>query len=225
MKVRVHSSWEARLRNYFQTESFRNLAEFIKSEYKSKTVYPPAKWIFRALDEVPFDQVRAVILGQDPYHGPGQANGLCFSVHPGIPIPPSLSNIYKEIVREFGGSFPKSGDLSGWARQGVLLLNATLTVLEGAAGSHQKKGWEEFTDEVVRVLAEEKQGLVFLLWGSYAKKKGESIPPGKHLILHSAHPSPLSAHRGFLGNDHFRKTNEYLKEKGQKPIDWLGSLT
>lgn len=221
MEVRIEESWKNLLQEEFDRDYFYQLRNFVKTSYRNTTVYPPAKHIFRAFDVLPFDKVRVVILGQDPYHGPNQANGLCFSVNPGVRIPPSLLNIYKEIVGEMGGKIPQSGDLSHWAGQGVLLLNATLTVEAGKAGSHQGKGWEKFTDAVVEILSEKKEGLVFLLWGSYAQKKGAVIDRNKHLVLESPHPSPLSANRGFFGNNHFRKTNEYLMEIGEEPIRWI----
>ena len=184
------------------------------------TVYPPGKEIFTAFDACVFDNTRVVIIGQDPYHGPGQANGLCFSVKEGMRIPPSLVNIFKEIRNDLGKPIPVSGDLKRWAEQGVLLLNATLTVRASEAGSHQKKGWEQFTDAVIRELSSQKENLVFLLWGAYAQKKGEMIDRSKHLVLMSAHPSPFSADRGFFGNKHFSQTNAFLKSKGFTEIDW-----
>lgn len=221
MDVKIEETWKAILQDEFNQEYFYQLRDFVKSSYRSTTVYPPAKYIFRAFDVTPFPNVRVVILGQDPYHGPGQAHGLCFSVNPGIPFPPSLLNIFKEVIQELGGSMPESGDLTHWAEQGVLLLNATLTVEAGKAGSHQNRGWERFTDHVIRTLSQKREGLVFLLWGSYAQKKGEWIDRNRHLVLASPHPSPLSAHRGFMGNGHFRKTNEYLVSRGAPPIRWL----
>lgn len=183
-------------------------------------IFPPARNIFAAFDATPFDQVKVVILGQDPYHGPGQAHGLCFSVQPDVPVPPSLLNMYKEIERDLGLPRPDHGHLMAWARQGVLLLNAVLTVEQGKAGSHQGKGWEEFTDHVVEVLDREREGLVFMLWGSYAQKKGRIVDARRHRVLRTTHPSPLSAHRGFLGCGHFSAANDYLKRRGQAPIDW-----
>lgn len=221
MEVKIDPSWKEQLQEEFNQPYFYELRDFVKSEYRKTTVYPPIKFLFRAFDATPFDQVKVVILGQDPYHGPGQANGLCFSVNPGVPIPPSLLNIYKEIQNELGGTIPNHGDLSHWAKQGVLLLNSTLSVEAGKPGSHQGKGWERFTDKVVEILSEKKENLVFLLWGSYAKKKGERINSTKHLVLHSAHPSPFSADRGFFGNGHFKKTNEYLIAHGKNPIEWF----
>jgi len=208
------------LENEFEKDYFSRLTEFVKAEYKQHTVYPEGKLIFNAFDHCPFHNVRVVILGQDPYHEPGQAHGLCFSVQQGISFPPSLQNIFKEIRADEGFEPHKDGNLERWANQGVLLLNATLTVRAHQAGSHQNKGWETFTDAVIHKLAEERSGLVFLLWGSYAQKKGEFINPKKHLVLKSVHPSPLSAHRGFFGNHHFSQANEYLMNQGLTPIDW-----
>jgi uracil-DNA glycosylase len=221
LNVKIEKSWLDLLESEFNSSYFKELTEFVRSEYKQYTVYPAAKNIFRAFDQVPVDRVRVVILGQDPYHGAGQAHGLCFSVESGIPLPPSLLNIYKEIVSEMGGSIPQSGDLTHWAEQGVLLLNATLTVRSGEAGSHQNKGWEVFTDSVIQKLSLEKKGLIFFLWGAYAIKKSEWINKKDHLVLTSPHPSPLSAYRGFFGNGHFKKANEYLISKGEKPIQWI----
>ncbi|TGK79835.1 uracil-DNA glycosylase [Leptospira montravelensis] len=218
--VQIESGWKEVLKEEFEKTYFTNLREWVRDQYKTSTVYPPAKLIFNAFDSCPFDQVKVVILGQDPYHGPGQAHGLCFSVNEGVPFPPSLQNIFKEIADDLQKPIPKSGNLTHWANQGVLLLNATLTVQKDKAGSHQNKGWEEFTDATIKILAEKKSNLVFLLWGSFAQKKEFLIPPNKHLVLKSAHPSPLSAYRGFLGNKHFSKTNEYLLTQGKKPIDW-----
>ncbi len=220
-EVRIEASWKECLREEFQLEYFQNLREFVRSEYRRTTVYPPARFLFRAFDMTPFHEVKVVLLGQDPYHGPNQANGLCFSVNPGVPFPPSLQNIFKEMVSEIGGEFPKTGDLSYLARQGVLLLNSILTVEAGKAGSHQGKGWERFTDSVIQKLSEQREKLVFLLWGSYAEKKGSIINRDKHLVLTSPHPSPLSANRGFFGNGHFLRTNEYLIRNHLSPIQWL----
>jgi uracil-DNA glycosylase len=220
MDVRIEQSWKVRLNSEFEKEYFTNLSGFVKEEYRTKTIFPPGGLIFNAFELCPFDKVKAVIIGQDPYHGPGQAHGLCFSVKEGIEFPPSLKNIFKEIESDLGYKPLVSGDLSRWARQGVLLLNATLTVRAHMAGSHQKKGWEEFTDSAISALNREKNNLVFFLWGAYAQKKGESIDRSRHLVLESVHPSPLSASRGFFGNKHFSRCNEYLVEKKIEPIDW-----
>ena len=220
MDVKIEKSWKERLTNEFEQPYFVDLVDFVKREYASTTIYPPAKLIFNAFDQCPFDNVKVVIIGQDPYHGPGQAHGLCFSVNDGIAFPPSLVNIFKEINDDLGVPVPKTGNLERWAKQGVLLLNATLTVRAHLAGSHQNKGWERFTDEVIRILAEEKEGLVFMLWGSYAQKKGAVINPSKHKVLKTVHPSPLSVYRGFFGCKHFSLANEYLQEKGKTPINW-----
>lgn len=218
--VKIHPSWKARLDPEFNKPYFQDLSEFVRKEYATQTVYPPGREIFAAFDACPFEEVKVVIIGQDPYHGPGQANGLCFSVHDGIRMPPSLVNIFKEIQKDLGKPFPSSGNLERWARQGVLLLNATLTVRASTPGSHQGKGWETFTDSVIRVISQEKSGVVFLLWGAYAQKKGEIIDRDRHLVLMSAHPSPFSADRGFFGNKHFSRANEYLRSKGMKEIEW-----
>jgi uracil-DNA glycosylase len=220
MNVKLHPSWKAHLDHEFTAPYFQQLADFVKNQYQQTTVYPHPKEIFKALDLCPFEAVKVVILGQDPYHGPGQANGLAFSVSDTIPIPPSLQNIYKELHSDLGKPIPKTGNLEVWAKQGVLLLNATLTVRAHEAGSHQQKGWELFTDAVIRALSEERENLVFLLWGNYAQKKGAIIHKQKHLILTSPHPSPLSAHQGFFGCRHFSKTNIYLMLHGQEPITW-----
>lgn len=220
MDVKIAPSWKTRLENEFTQPYFNQLIEFVKQEYKTQTVYPPGKEIFKAFDACEFNDVKVVIIGQDPYHGAGQANGLCFSVHDGIRMPPSLVNIFKEIQNDLRKPIPKSGDLTRWAEQGVLLLNATLTVRASSPGSHQNKGWESFTDAVIKKVSDEKENVVFLLWGSYAQKKGEVIDRKKHLVLMSAHPSPFSADRGFFGNKHFSKTNEYLRSKGLKEINW-----
>lgn len=220
MDVKIEESWKACLQEEFDKSYFKKLTEFVRKEYTDKTVYPPAKLIFNAFDRCPFHAVKVVIVGQDPYHEPGQAHGLCFSVGNGVSLPPSLQNIYKEIQQDLGKQIPQSGNLERWATQGVLLLNATLTVQAHRAGSHQGKGWEEFTDAVIRHLATEREHLVFILWGAYAQRKGESIDANKHLILKSPHPSPLSAHRGFFGNKHFSRANDYLKAHGRQPIDW-----
>ncbi len=208
MDVRIENSWKSKLQGEFDKEYFIRLSDFVKEEYRTKTIFPPGGLIFNAFELCPFDKVRAVIIGQDPYHGPGQAHGLCFSVRDGIEFPPSLKNIFKEIESDLGYKPVQSGDLSRWARQGVLLLNATLTVRAHMAGSHQKKGWEEFTDSAISALNRERDNLVFFLWGAYAQKKGESIDRNRHLVLESVHPSPLSASRGFFGNKHFSRCNE-----------------
>lgn len=220
MNVRIDASWKEQLQPEFDKEYFEKLTDFVRREYATTTVYPPASLIFNAFDLCPFDKVRVVIIGQDPYHGPGQAHGLCFSVNKGIAFPPSLLNIFKEIKDDIGTPIPESGDLTHWARQGVLLLNATLTVRAHQAGSHQRQGWEEFTDAVIRQLNENKEHLVFILWGSYAQKKGAIIDRNKHLVLSSAHPSPLSAWHGFFGNHHFSLTNQYLVNHGGEAIRW-----
>lgn len=220
MNTNIETSWKNRLKSEFESEYFKKLTDFVDSEYASTTVYPPEKLIFSAFNLCPFDKVKVVIIGQDPYHGEGQAHGLCFSVADGIPHPPSLVNIFKEIRNDLQIPVPESGNLERWASQGVMLLNATLTVRAQQAGSHQKKGWERFTDEVIRILATEKDHLVFMLWGSYAQNKGSMISSDNHLILQSPHPSPLSAYRGFLGNRHFSKANEYLKKHGINAIQW-----
>jgi uracil-DNA glycosylase len=220
MEVKIEPTWKSKLSTEFEKEYFLKLAEFVKEEYCKNTIYPPGGLIFNAFNLCPFDRVKAVIIGQDPYHGPGQAHGLCFSVREGVGFPPSLINIFKEISSDMGIQRPISGNLERWAAQGVLLLNATLTVRAHQAGSHQKKGWEEFTDNAIRILNEEKQNIVFFLWGAYAQKKGETIDRSRHLVLESVHPSPLSASRGFFGNNHFSKCNAYLKEHGVEPINW-----
>lgn len=220
MDVKLNETWKKHLQDEFSKEYFQNLVKFVKEEYKTKTIYPPGPYIFRALNETPFDNVKVVILGQDPYHTPGVANGLAFSANEGQKIPPSLMNIYKEIKREFGTTIPTSPDLGRWAKQGVLLLNATLTVRKGEAGSHQGKGWETFTDAVIKTVSDQKENVVFLLWGAYAQKKESLIDNSKHLVLKSPHPSPFSADRGFFGNNHFQLTNEYLKQHGKEEIVW-----
>jgi len=220
MNIQIDPSWAQLLGPEFKKPYFQSLREFVRQEYQNFTVYPPGKEIFNAFDLCPVEQVKVVILGQDPYHGPDQAHGLCFSVKDPVPPPPSLKNIYKEIQSDLGQSVPPSGDLTHWARQGVLLLNATLTVRASQAGSHQKKGWEEFTDQAIYELQNRQEGLVFLLWGSYAQKKGQVINRDKHYVLTAPHPSPLSAHRGFFGCRHFSKTNTYLVQQGKSPIQW-----
>ena len=220
MDVRIESGWKKQLSEEFDKPYFESLIEFVKSEYSSTEVYPLGSLIFSAFDHCPFDKVRVVIVGQDPYHGVGQANGLCFSVADGIRFPPSLQNIFKEIQEDLNLPFPKSGSLERWADQGVLLLNATLTVCAGQAGSHQNKGWEEFTDAVLKKVADNKEGIVFVLWGTHAQRKGVFIDENIHLVLKSPHPSPLSANNGFFGCKHFSKTNQYLQSKGFKTINW-----
>ncbi len=220
MEVKIESGWKQRLASEFEQPYFIELTKFIRQEYGTRQIFPPGRLIFHAFDQSPFDQTKVVILGQDPYHGPGQAHGLCFSVPDGVDQPPSLQNIFKEIQQDLGISPPSSGNLDRWARQGVLLLNATLTVQASRAGSHQNKGWEQFTDRVIRILAAEHQHLVFLLWGSFAQKKGEFIDRNRHLVLSSPHPSPLSSYRGFFGNKHFSRTNDYLQQHGIEPIRW-----
>ncbi|WP_289041793.1 uracil-DNA glycosylase [uncultured Zobellia sp.] len=221
MTVQIHKSWIPPLSQEFEAPYFKQLIEFVKAEYTQNTCYPKGKDIFAAFDHSPFDKTKVVIIGQDPYHGPNQANGLCFSVKDGIPHPPSLINIFKEIETDLGKPYPQSGNLERWADQGVLLLNATLTVRAHEAGSHQKKGWETFTDAVIKKLSNEKQDLIFLLWGGFAKKKAKLIDENKHHILTSGHPSPLSANRGYwFGNRHFSQVNEILKKKGLEPINW-----
>lgn len=220
MNVQIEESWKAHLQEEFDKPYFRTLTDFVRSEYRQGLVYPPGRLIFNAFNLCPFDRVKVVIIGQDPYHGPGQAHGLCFSVNDGVPFPPSLVNIFKEIKSDIGTEVPATGNLTRWAQQGVLLLNAILTVRAHQAGSHQNHGWETFTDSVIRILAEQREHLVFLLWGAYAQRKGAFIDRNKHLVLASAHPSPLSAYHGFFGNRHFSQTNAYLTEHGETPIAW-----
>jgi uracil-DNA glycosylase len=224
MEVKMETSWKEKLEGEFDKPYFKELTEFVKKEYKDEVVYPAPKYIFRAFDLCPFDKVKVVILGQDPYHGPKQANGLCFAVDEGTTLPPSLQNIFKEIESDLaceGQTFTgRDGDLSRWATQGVLLLNATLTVKARMAGSHQGKGWEQFTDAAIKTLSEEREHLVFILWGNYAKAKGAHIDRSKHLVIESAHPSPFSAYSGFFGSKPFSKTNEYLIAHNKTPIDW-----
>lgn len=216
----MEESWKKHLQPEFEKPYFSQLTDFVRHAYQTSTVYPPAKNIFSAFDHTPFDKVKVVIIGQDPYHGPNQAHGLCFSVQDGQKIPPSLVNIYKEIETETGKKMPASGNLTRWADQGVLLLNATLTVEAGKAASHQKQGWEEFTDAVIRELNEKGENIVFILWGAPAQRKGHFIDRNKHLVLESPHPSPLSAYRGFFGNNHFTKANDYLQAHHKTPIEW-----
>lgn len=218
--IKIHPSWKAVLKEEFEKTYFKELVKFVKSEYTTKTVYPKGNNIFRAFELCPFEDTKVVILGQDPYHGPNQANGLCFSVNNGIQLPPSLQNIYKELSADLNIPAPNTGDLDKWAKQGVLLLNATLTVLAHTAGSHQKKGWEEFTDAVIKALIKHKQNTVFLLWGKYAQEKGKIIDRSTNKVLTAPHPSPLSAYSGFFGCKHFSKTNEYLTSANKKPIEW-----
>ena len=220
MEVKIAPSWKGKLQEEFEKPYFQELTEFVRDEYKEHKVYPPPGLIFNAFTHCSYDDVKVVILGQDPYHNPGQANGLAFSVAEGVTPPPSLQNIYKEISNEYDKPIPTTGNLERWADQGVLLLNATLTVRAHKPGSHQKKGWEEFTDAVIKKLSDEKKELVFILWGAYAQKKGSIIDETKHLVLKSAHPSPFAANRGFFGNNHFIKANEYLEKHGKKPIEW-----
>ncbi len=234
MEVKIDESWKRRLAEEFKQPYFKELSDFVHKEYQDEVVYPPPKYIFRAFDLCPFEAVEVVILGQDPYHGPRQANGLCFAVDETVPLPPSLQNIFKEIESEYSSktkeldqksgvpfeASAKKGDLSRWATQGVLLLNATLTVRARLAGSHQGKGWEQLTDAAVAALSSEREHLVFMLWGNYAKRKGEHIDRTKHLVLEAAHPSPFSAHNGFFGCGHFKKANEYLVAHGKKPVEW-----
>ena len=220
MNVQIEESWKKQLQPEFEKDYFIKLTDFVRNEYASTQIYPPGKLIFNAFNLCPFDKAKVVIIGQDPYHGPGQAHGLCFSVNDGVAFPPSLKNIFKEIQDDLGIPVPESGNLTRWANQGVLLLNATLTVRAHQAGSHQKKGWEEFTDAAIRALAEQREHLVFILWGAYAQKKGAFIDRNKHLVLASAHPSPLSAYNGFFGNKHFSRANEYLMAHGETPVCW-----
>ena len=220
MDVKIEPSWKEALKDEFGKDYFGKLTDFVKTEYSSKQIFPAGSQIFNAFDQCPFNKVKVVIIGQDPYHGPGQAHGLCFSVNDGVAFPPSLLNIFKEIERDLGIPSPKSGNLTRWAQQGVLLLNATLTVEAHKAGSHQGRGWETFTDAAIRKLASERQNIVFMLWGSYAQQKGAMIDASKHLILKSVHPSPLSAYRGFIGCGHFSQANQFLEAKGLDKIHW-----
>jgi uracil-DNA glycosylase len=220
-RVKLEPSWKARIGAQFERAEMHALSEFLRTEKAAgKVIYPPGARIFAALNTTPFDAVKVVILGQDPYHGPSQAHGLCFSVLPGVAVPPSLENIFKEIARDLGIARPDHGCLLPWAQRGVLLLNSVLTVERGLAGSHQGKGWEGFTDACVDALNREREGIVFLLWGSYAQAKGKLIDARRHRVLKAPHPSPLSAHRGFIGCGHFSRANEYLRERGQAPVDW-----
>lgn len=221
MQVKIHPSWQSHLSDEFDKPYFQNLASFVRDEYTKFRCFPKGNQVFSAFDFCPFDDVKVVIIGQDPYHGFGQANGLCFSVNDGIPFPPSLINIFKEIELDLGNPFPPTGNLERWAQQGILLLNATLTVRESEAGSHQNHGWETFTDAVIQKISDEKENVVFLLWGGFAKKKGAKIDRNRHYVLETGHPSPLSANRGlWFGNKHFSKANAFLKLKGKEPINW-----
>ena len=220
MDIRIEEGWKKALSHEWEEPYFKELTAFVGERYRNARIYPPGSRIFAAFDECPFNNVKVVILGQDPYHGPGQANGLCFSVNPGVAMPPSLINIFKEIQSDTGAPMPDNGDLSRWASQGVLLLNATLTVEEHRAGSHQGKGWETFTDHVISTLSQQRDNLVFILWGSYAKSKSALIDHQRHMVLTSPHPSPLSAYRGFFGNHHFSTANAYLASHGRTPIIW-----
>lgn len=220
MNVAIEESWKEVLSPEFEKDYFIRLTDFVRQEYQTTTVYPPGKLIFNAFNLCPYPKVKVVIIGQDPYHGPGQAHGLCFSVNDGVPFPPSLQNIFKEIQSDLGSPIPETGNLTRWAEQGVLMLNATLTVRAHQAGSHQRRGWEEFTDAAIRALAENREHLVFILWGAYAQKKGAFISRDRHLVLTSVHPSPLSAYHGFFGNKHFSWANAYLEAHGETPIVW-----
>ena len=220
MKVEIEASWQKRLQPEFEKAYFAQLTDFVRREYAERTIYPPGRLIFNAFNLCPFDRVKVVLLGQDPYHGPGQAQGLCFSVNDGVRFPPSLVNIFKELQSDLGIAPPASGSLVRWAEQGVFLLSATLTVREHQAGSHQNMGWEQFTDAVIRLLAEEREHLVFILWGGYAQRKGAFIDRAKHLVIASPHPSPLSAYHGFFGTKPFSRTNQYLIANGVEPIEW-----
>lgn len=220
MNVQIDESWKKHLEPEFEKDYFAQLTDFVRNEYQQHQIFPHGKLIFNAYNLCAFDDVKVVIIGQDPYHGPGQAHGLCFSVNDDVPFPPSLKNIFKEIKNDLGIDAPTSGNLTRWAEQGVLMLNATLTVRAHQAGSHQNKGWETFTDATIRALAESKENIVFILWGNYAQRKGAFINRDKHLVLTSAHPSPLSAHNGFFGNKHFSKTNEYLIAHNKVAINW-----
>lgn len=218
--IDIEPSWHEVLRDEFEKPYFAGLVQFVKLQYANFVCYPPGKLIFNAFNQCPFDKVKVVLIGQDPYHEPGQAQGLCFSVGDGVKFPPSLRNIFAEIQSDLGIDVPQSGDLTRWAKQGVLLLNATLTVREHAAGSHQNMGWETFTDEVIRKVSEGRENVVFMLWGSYAQSKAKLIDASRHCVLKSAHPSPLSAYRGFFGNHHFSICNQYLQQHGMEPIQW-----
>ncbi|BES63660.1 uracil-DNA glycosylase [Gottschalkiaceae bacterium SANA] len=220
MNLQINNDWQELLSPEFEKPTFQNLMDFLDAEYASQTIYPPADHVFNALNCTPYKDVKAVIIGQDPYHGPNQAHGLCFSVQPGIKIPPSLANIYKELKSDLGIPIPEHGYLENWAKQGVLMINAVLTVRDGNAGSHAKMGWEPFTDKIIEHLNARKKPLVFILWGGYARKKAKMISNPIHLVLEAPHPSPLSSYRGFFGSKPFSKTNEFLIQTGQKPIEW-----
>ena len=220
MDVNIEDSWKEILNEEFEKPYFNELTNFVRNEYEQHKIYPPAKKIFNAFDKCPFSETKVVIIGQDPYHGEGQAHGLCFSVGEKVKSPPSLVNIFKELLTDLGKPIPSNGHLERWASQGALLINATLTVRAASPGSHQNKGWEEFTDAVIRILDKEKQQLVFILWGAYAQRKGEIIDRSKHMVIESAHPSPFAAHRGFFGSKPFSKTNDYLKSVSKREIDW-----
>ena len=221
MEIKIEDSWKIQLKDEFSKPYFRDLIQFVKYEYATHQVFPPGKLIFNAFDSCPFDACKVVVLGQDPYHGTGQANGLSFSVNDGVPKPPSLQNIFKEIKEDLGLPIPASGNLQRWANQGVLLLNATLTVRSGEAGSHQKKGWEQFTNAVIHKINENKEGVVFLLWGKYAQEKGKIIDESRHYVLKATHPSPLASKwGGWFGSKHFSQTNQYLIDHGKTPIEW-----
>lgn len=220
MNIKIDPSWETQVKDEFEKDYFIKLNKFVDTEYKTQEIFPPEELIFNAFNQCPFTNLKVVIIGQDPYHGPGQAHGLCFSVNDGIKTPPSLRNIFKELKLDTGKPIPESGNLIKWAKQGVLLINATLTVRAHEAGSHQKKGWEQFTDAVIQKISDKKENVVFLLWGNYAIGKSKFIHKEKHLILKSVHPSPLSASRGFFGNNHFSQVNAFLSQKGARPINW-----
>ena len=220
MQVRIADDWKALLQEEFDKPYFEQLTNFVRSEYSSRKIFPSGRNIFRAFDQCPLSSLKVVIIGQDPYHGIGQANGLCFSVNDGVPFPPSLQNIFKEINDDIGTPIPSSGNLDRWAEQGVLLLNSVLTVRAHEAASHAGRGWEQFTDAVVRLIAEQREGIVYMLWGSYAQRKGAIADPSRNLILKSVHPSPLSAYRGFFGSRHFSQANAYLQSIGKEPIIW-----
>ena len=220
LDVKIEESWKTLLQEEFDKPYFVQLTDFVRAEYSKGRVYPPGPQIFNAFNLCPFHEVKVVIIGQDPYHGPGQAHGLCFSVNDGVPFPPSLRNIFKEVSSDVGVPVPQSGNLTRWAKQGVLLLNATLTVREHSAGSHQRHGWETFTDAVIRIISERASNVVFILWGAYAQSKASLVDSSRHFVLRSVHPSPLSAHAGFFGNHHFSQTNNYLVRNGKAPIEW-----